>query len=77
MCSVINVCQETFSNLLSEVLEVQDDKGGVGDSSLLPEAKDEDTPEHLMAGKEFTFRVTILQAVGISTEYADIFCQFK
>lgn len=54
------------------------DKGdGVGDSSLLPETKDEDIPEHLVGGKEFTFRVTILQAVGISTEYADIFCQFK
>ncbi|XP_046405609.1 kinesin-like protein unc-104 isoform X2 [Ischnura elegans] len=35
------------------------------------------TPDHLLIGKEFTFRVTVLQAVGISTEYADIFCQFN
>lgn len=26
---------------------------------------------------EFKFRVTLLQAVGISTEYSDVFCQFK
>lgn len=34
-------------------------------------------PPHLKLGAEFTFRVTVLQAVGISREYADIFCQFK
>lgn len=34
-------------------------------------------PQHLKLGSEFTFRVTVLQAVGISREYADIFCQFK
>lgn len=73
-----------FVHLLKKLLnsppdasEVGEKVDGVGDSSLLPEVKDEDIPEHLVAGKEFTFRVTILQAVGISTEYADIFCQFK
>ncbi|XP_022665709.1 kinesin-like protein unc-104 isoform X3 [Varroa destructor] len=34
-------------------------------------------PQHLKLGSEFTFRVTVLQAVGISREYADIFCQFN
>lgn len=33
--------------------------------------------EHLKIGSTFTFRVTVLQASGISTEYSDIFCQFK
>lgn len=37
----------------------------------------EDAGEHLQIGKEFTFRVTVLQATGIAAEYADIFCQFK
>lgn len=36
-----------------------------------------DIAKHLQEGKEFTFRVTVLQASGISPEYADIFCQFK
>ncbi|KDR21304.1 hypothetical protein L798_04238 [Zootermopsis nevadensis] len=50
---------------------------GRGDSSVSSDAKEEDLPEHLQVGNEFTFRVTVLQAVGISTEYADIFCQFN
>lgn len=50
---------------------------GTKDGATLTDVSDDNTPEHLVAGKEFTFRVTILQAVGISTEYADIFCQFK
>ena len=33
--------------------------------------------DHLKIGSNFTFRVTVLQASGISTEYSDIFCQFK
>ncbi|KAJ8022149.1 Kinesin-like protein KIF1A [Holothuria leucospilota] len=33
--------------------------------------------EHLKIGSTFTFRVTVLQASGISTEYSDIFCQFN
>ena len=38
-----------------------------------------DAPENelLKLGSKFTFRVTVLQASGISTEYSDIFCQFK
>ena len=33
--------------------------------------------DHLKIGTEFTFRVTVLQASGITSEYSDIFCQFK
>ncbi|XP_041480700.1 kinesin-like protein KIF1A isoform X5 [Lytechinus variegatus] len=33
--------------------------------------------DHLKVGSNFTFRVTVLQASGISTEYSDIFCQFN
>ncbi|XP_067134761.1 kinesin-like protein unc-104 isoform X2 [Centruroides vittatus] len=51
---------------------------GHGDSSISSEGCDEDDlPEHLQIGKEFAFRVTLLQAIGISKEYADIFCQFN
>lgn len=35
------------------------------------------TRSHLAIGKDFTMRVSILQAYGISSEYSDVFCQFK
>jgi len=34
-------------------------------------------PEHLQLGKEFTFRIIILEVSGISSDYFDIFCQFN
>lgn len=46
-------------------------------NNLLSCSREENLPEHLQIGKEFTFRVTILQAIGISKEYADIFSQFN
>lgn len=54
-----------------------DADSGRGDSSLASELKDEELPEHLTLGKEFTFRVTVLQAHNVATDYADVFCQFK
>ncbi|XP_049818216.1 kinesin-like protein unc-104 isoform X2 [Aethina tumida] len=61
---------------LDELIECDADSGR-GDSSVSSDLKEEEIPDHLAVGKEFTFRVTVLQAVGISTEYADIFCQFN
>lgn len=60
-------------------LELEDADSGRGDSSVsseLHEANDV-LSEHLQIGKEFTFRVTVLQATGVGAEYTDIFCQFK
>ncbi|XP_074107649.1 kinesin family member unc-104 isoform X2 [Cotesia typhae] len=57
--------------------EVCDGDSGRGDSSVASDMKEEELPDHLQPGVEFTFRVTVLQAMGISTEYADIFCQFN
>lgn len=57
--------------------DIGDADSGRGDSSVSSDMKEEDLPDHLQAGTEFTFRVTVLQAIDISTEYADIFCQFK
>lgn len=56
-------------------IETEDADSGRGDSEL--HEVTEETGEHLQIGKDFTFRVTVLQATGISAEYADIFCQFK
>lgn len=61
---------------LDELIECDADSGR-GDSSVSSDLKEDEIPDHLAISKEFTFRVTVLQAVGISTEYADIFCQFK
>jgi kinesin family member 1 len=40
-------------------------------------ASEDSLPEHLRIGSQLTFRVTVLQASGISSDYSDIFCQFK
>ena len=39
--------------------------------------RDDELPSHLQLGSQLTFRVTILQASGISADYTDVFCQFK
>ncbi|XP_015110986.1 kinesin-like protein unc-104 isoform X5 [Diachasma alloeum] len=62
---------------LKDEEEVGDADSGRGDSSVASDMKEEELPDHLQSGVEFTFRVTVLQAMGISTEYADIFCQFN
>ncbi|VVC97408.1 unnamed protein product [Leptidea sinapis] len=65
---------KTLSNLANADC---DNDSGRGDSSLASELKDEELPEHLTLGKEFTFRVTVLHAHGVSADYADVFCQFN
>ncbi|XP_065367273.1 kinesin-like protein unc-104 isoform X5 [Calliphora vicina] len=64
----------------SKLEELGDADSGRGiDSNSASECQEtQDEPgEHLQVGKEFTFRVTVLQATGIGAEYADIFCQFN
>lgn len=63
-----------------EEAEQEDKDSGHGDSSTTLEFQDNQDDlhgEHLQIGKEFTFRVTVLQASGIAAEYSDIFCQFN
>ncbi|XP_054088964.1 kinesin-like protein unc-104 isoform X4 [Zeugodacus cucurbitae] len=64
----------------SKLEELEDADSGRGiDSNSASECQEanEEPGEHLQIGKEFTFRVTVLQATGIGAEYADIFCQFN
>lgn len=70
------VCPSESIKLEDEVCEVD---SGRGDSSVssCDSWKEEEIPSHLKIGQEFTFRVTVLQAFDVSTEYADIFCQFN
>ncbi|KAK0166439.1 hypothetical protein PV328_004859 [Microctonus aethiopoides] len=74
---VVEGQNETTKDGMKDEEEVGDADSGRGDSSVSSDMKEEDLPNHLQPGVEFTFRVTVLQAMGISTEYADIFCQFN
>lgn len=49
--------------------------GGCGDSEK--EEAEEKLPQHMTTGRELTFRVTVLQGMGIAADYSDVFCQFK
>ncbi|KAF7995732.1 hypothetical protein HCN44_006839 [Aphidius gifuensis] len=69
--------QNEIKEIIKDEEEVCDGDSGRGDSSVASDMKEEELPDHLQTGVEFTFRVTVLQAMGISTEYADIFCQFN
>jgi len=62
---------------LSEVEGDGDSGRGDSNDSCNSDLKEEEFPDHLLMDKEFTFRVTILQALDIPSEYADVFCQFK
>lgn len=37
----------------------------------------DDLPAHMKIGKDFTMRVTVLQAYGLASEFSDVFTQFK
>jgi kinesin family protein 1 len=54
-----------------------DEHDGDGAGAGGKDVDEKDLPGHLKLGQEFTFRVTVLQAVGVPSEYSDIFCQFK
>ncbi|XP_060574744.1 kinesin-like protein unc-104 isoform X4 [Ruditapes philippinarum] len=47
------------------------------DTDSFPDIDINELPNHLKIGSTLQFRVTLLQASGISPEYADIFCQFN
>ena len=34
-------------------------------------------PSHLPKDREFSFRVTVIEAIDVPREYSDVFCQFK
>ncbi|XP_065720088.2 kinesin-like protein unc-104 isoform X7 [Drosophila suzukii] len=65
------------SKLEAELEDVDSGRGIDSNSASECHENAEEPGEHLQVGKEFTFRVTVLQATGIGAEYADIFCQFN
>ncbi|KAG7312378.1 hypothetical protein JYU34_001867 [Plutella xylostella] len=77
--NLVDQIQDQDSNIKIEELSTGecDADSGRGDSSLASELKDDELPEHLAPGKEFTFRVTVLQAHNVAADYIDVFCQFN
>ncbi|XP_038061975.1 kinesin-like protein KIF1A isoform X11 [Patiria miniata] len=67
-----------LDNSLSDMIEKQDVEA-MSTTESMTSISTVDVPENesLKLGSTFTFRVTVLQASGISTEYSDIFCQFN
>ncbi|XP_071945564.1 kinesin-like protein KIF1A isoform X3 [Antedon mediterranea] len=79
--------------LSSEELRIVEGQRENSDHDLLEHCKDDtenlkengadlyetfvEPPEHMKIGSKMCFRVTVLQGMGISSEYADIFCQFN
>ncbi|KAI1726974.1 kinesin motor domain-containing protein [Ditylenchus destructor] len=41
------------------------------------EELDVDFPEHIVKGKEFSFRVVVIEAFNVPLQYTDVFCQFN
>lgn len=72
--SLTDACMYCFSELEEKAEEEETVSLKEENTVPLVEGVERD---HLKIGSTCTFRVTILQATGISTEYADIFCQFK
>ena len=64
-----SILNSTFSGSEKEV-----DTGSVEDEKQ--ETLD-NLPGHLKIGKDFTMRVTVLQAYGLASEYSDVFTQFN
>ncbi|CAG9130602.1 unnamed protein product [Plutella xylostella] len=77
--NLVDQIQDQDSNIKIEELSTGecDADSGRGDSSLASELKDDELPEHLAPGKEFTFRVTVLQAHNVAANCIDVFCQFN
>lgn len=72
-----DITKISYSLFVKELEDVDSGRGIDSNSASECHENSEEPGEHLQVGKEFTFRVTVLQATGIGAEYADIFCQFK
>uniref|UniRef100_A0A914Y6N0 PH domain-containing protein n=1 Tax=Panagrolaimus superbus TaxID=310955 RepID=A0A914Y6N0_9BILA len=47
------------------------------EESVAEETLEASFPEHLPKDREFTFRVTVIEAIDVPREYTDVFCQFN
>ncbi|XP_041378535.1 kinesin-like protein unc-104 isoform X3 [Gigantopelta aegis] len=67
---------ENTDNKIEDQVSYEDSQKMLSNDTF-PEIDTNELPEHLQLGSTFQFRVTVLQASGISPDYADIFCQFN
>uniref|UniRef100_A0AC35GKR5 Kinesin-like protein unc-104 n=1 Tax=Panagrolaimus sp. PS1159 TaxID=55785 RepID=A0AC35GKR5_9BILA len=47
------------------------------EESVADETLEASFPEHLPKDREFSFRVTVVEAIDVPPEYTDVFCQFN
>ena len=53
------------------------DDGPYVDSGVEREELDAEFPSHITSGKEFSFRVTVVETIDVPAHFTDVFCQFK
>ncbi|KAJ8320110.1 hypothetical protein KUTeg_001697 [Tegillarca granosa] len=63
--------------MISEGNYQPENKQDNANPDIFPDILEKELPDHLKIGSQLMFRVTILEASGIVSEYADIFCQFN
>uniref|UniRef100_A0A7E4UVT4 Kinesin-like protein unc-104 n=1 Tax=Panagrellus redivivus TaxID=6233 RepID=A0A7E4UVT4_PANRE len=54
-----------------------DGYGSNSEESVSDDILDASFPAHLPKEKEFSFRVTVIEAIDVPAEYTDVFCQFN
>ena len=68
-----------FVNELTEQTEEEDesDERLAGNCENETKYQDQNPNKHLRIGSQFTFRITILQAIDLPKSYSDVFCQYS
>jgi hypothetical protein len=66
----VTTAPEVDKNVESEIIESKVEMNGeVGHETV--------ADSHLSIGTQFTFRISLLQATGIPSDYEDVYCQFR
>jgi hypothetical protein len=71
---------KTFHGFVNELTEKDEDDQSADDKAGFETniGKQDDIPnKHLRLGSQFTFRITILQAIDLPKSYSDVFCQYS
>lgn len=77
LLQLVNCSGDKFKNNNGDDPESSSDQGENEDKLNNDNQMLSKLSEHLKLGKDFTFRVIILQIIDIAKEYGDIFCQFN
>lgn len=67
---------KTMDGFINEFCEEDENDEDISTSSQ-PSVRDTSPNKHLEPGSQFTFRITILQAIDLPRSYSDVFCQYS